>query len=102
MRSKILGISGVCGERYKYDLNIELTHSMAFNGFIIYGEIKDHFNKLYTQAQLTVVFVEKLWLQLKKTIDIPVDFDSKLGETLGLTASRCTLVKDTSGNVGKY
>ena len=48
------------------------------------------------------MFVEKLWLHLKKTIDVPEDVDSKLGETIGLTASRCTLVKDSSGNIGKY
>ena len=69
---------------------------------MIYIEIEYHFNKLYIQAQLSVVFVEKLWLHLKKTIDVPKDVDSKLGETIGLTASRCTLVKDTSGNIGKY
>ena len=48
------------------------------------------------------MFVEKLWLHLKKTIDVPKDVDSKLGETIGLTASRCTLVKDSSSNIGKY
>ena len=57
------------------------------------------------QAQFTVVFVEKLWLQLKERNKVPKDFSSELLDTIGLTASRRpshTLVKDASGNMGKY
>ena len=52
-----------------------------------------------------MVFVEKLWLQLKERNKVPKEFSSELLDTIGLTASRRpshTLVKDASGNMGKY
>ena len=52
--------------------------------------------------QITVVFVEKLWLHIKKANEVAETFNTELLETVGRTASQCTLVKDTSGNIGMY